>query len=285
MLKVTLNSNQPTFNFWNEIKLFNNTFIFEGHDIAFLCWECQPTYYTIPYYLIVQGWLLQLAVGQSTQDWHTMCLRMWDGDMITVSRMPLHVLWVAQGTTTTDSCIYFTLSCTGLMWQIESRTVSVWQCTSVCIAWRQIICLSYACLSLKWMNNSISIPSAATYSSCQASRQTLWSSCLYCGWPDDMERVLRLFDLSIDSFQWTLETCVFEQYSDRQFSALEALRLCTIWIDIYNFTFTLTEQELGCRQQIARKLRTRYAEGIYRHKYYAVTLKSRLIVTGNGTIG
>ena len=50
-------------------------------------------------------------------------------------------------------------------------------------------------------------------------------------------------------------------------------------------------QELSYRQQIARQLRTRYAEGIYGHKYYTVTLKSRLSVaqghsvTGNGTIG
>jgi len=45
------------------------------------------------------------------------------------------------------------------------------------------------------------------------------------------------------------------------------------------------KQELSCRQQIARKLRTQYAEGIYGLKYYTVTLKSRLKVTGNGTIG
>ena len=38
-------------------------------------------------------------------------------------------------------------------------------------------------------------------------------------------------------------------------------------------------QELSYRQQIARQLRTQYAEGIYRHKYYTVTLKSRLRVT------
>ena len=38
------------------------------------------------------------------------------------------------------------------------------------------------------------------------------------------------------------------------------------------------KQELSYRQQIARKLRTQYAEGIYRHKYYTVTLKSRLRV-------
>ena len=48
-------------------------------------------------------------------------------------------------------------------------------------------------------------------------------------------------------------------------------------------------QELSYRQQIARKLRTLYAEGIYRHKYYTVTFKSRLRgslkITKNGTIG
>ena len=38
-------------------------------------------------------------------------------------------------------------------------------------------------------------------------------------------------------------------------------------------------QELSYRQQIARQLRTQYAEGIYRLKYYTVTLKSRLRVT------
>jgi len=39
------------------------------------------------------------------------------------------------------------------------------------------------------------------------------------------------------------------------------------------------KQELSYRQQIARQLHTRYAEGIYRHKYYTVTLKSTLRVT------
>jgi len=38
-------------------------------------------------------------------------------------------------------------------------------------------------------------------------------------------------------------------------------------------------ENLSYRQQIAHQLRTQYAEGIYRHKYYTVTLKSRLIVT------
>jgi len=36
------------------------------------------------------------------------------------------------------------------------------------------------------------------------------------------------------------------------------------------------EQELSYCKQIARQLRTQYAEGIYRSKYYTVTLKSRL---------
>ena len=40
-----------------------------------------------------------------------------------------------------------------------------------------------------------------------------------------------------------------------------------------------TKQELSYRQQIARQPRTQYAEGIYRHEYYTVTLKSRLRVT------
>jgi len=38
-------------------------------------------------------------------------------------------------------------------------------------------------------------------------------------------------------------------------------------------------QELSYRQPIARQLRTQYAEGIYRQKYYTVTLKSKLSVT------
>jgi len=61
------------------------------------------------------------------------------------------------------------------------------------------------------------------------------------------------------------------------------------WGGRYNTTFissisentTVKEllQELSYRQQIARQLRTQYAEGIYRQKYYTVTLKSRLRVT------
>ena len=43
--------------------------------------------------------------------------------------------------------------------------------------------------------------------------------------------------------------------------------------------FRLSKRELSYRQQIARQLRTQYAEGIYRHKFYTVTLKPRLRVT------
>jgi len=46
------------------------------------------------------------------------------------------------------------------------------------------------------------------------------------------------------------------------------------WMDGWKY-----KQELSYRQQIARQLRTQYAEGIYRHKYYTLTLKSRLRVT------
>jgi len=38
------------------------------------------------------------------------------------------------------------------------------------------------------------------------------------------------------------------------------------------------QQELSYCKQIVRQLHTQYAEGIYRHKYYTVTLKSRLRV-------
>jgi len=44
-------------------------------------------------------------------------------------------------------------------------------------------------------------------------------------------------------------------------------------------TFNVIKQELSYGKQIARQQRTQYAEGIYRYKYYSVTLKSRLRVT------
>ena len=39
------------------------------------------------------------------------------------------------------------------------------------------------------------------------------------------------------------------------------------------------KQELRYHKQIVRQLRTQYVEGIYRPKYYTVTLKSRLRIT------
>ena len=41
-------------------------------------------------------------------------------------------------------------------------------------------------------------------------------------------------------------------------------------------TYLLT---IGLKTLIARQLRTQYVEGIYRSKYYTVTLRSRLKVT------
>ena len=41
----------------------------------------------------------------------------------------------------------------------------------------------------------------------------------------------------------------------------------------------MSNKNLSCRKQIARQLRRQYVEGIYRPKYYTVTLKTRLSVT------
>jgi len=46
----------------------------------------------------------------------------------------------------------------------------------------------------------------------------------------------------------------------------------------YNTTIQY-KQEFSYCKQIARQRRTQYAEGIYSHKYYTVTLKSKLRVT------
>jgi len=56
--------------------------------------------------------------------------------------------------------------------------------------------------------------------------------------------------------------------------------MCVVATGTYrNLFFPISLQKLSYRQQIARQLRTQYAEGIYRYKYYTVTLKSRLRVT------
>jgi len=72
------------------------------------------------------------------------------------------------------------------------------------------------------------------------------------------------------------------QYNFRKFSF--AAHIVNIWNSLPDCvvdvdSVALFKQELSCRQQITRQLCTQYAEGIYRLKYYTVTLKSRLRVT------
>jgi len=50
--------------------------------------------------------------------------------------------------------------------------------------------------------------------------------------------------------------------------------LCMGLVDI--FLFLRKVQELSYRKQIARQLCRQYVEGIYRPKYYTVTLKSKI---------
>jgi len=45
-----------------------------------------------------------------------------------------------------------------------------------------------------------------------------------------------------------------------------------------NATLKELLRELSYRKQVARQLRTQYVEGIYRPKYYTVTLKSGLTI-------
>jgi len=54
---------------------------------------------------------------------------------------------------------------------------------------------------------------------------------------------------------------------------------CSISINQPSNQIIKLQQELSYRKQIARYLRTQYAEGICRPKCYTVTLKSRLWVT------
>ena len=50
-------------------------------------------------------------------------------------------------------------------------------------------------------------------------------------------------------------------------------------LSIQTIEYITVKQELSYREQITHQLRTQYVEGIYRPKYYTVTLKSRLRVT------
>jgi len=74
---------------------------------------------------------------------------------------------------------------------------------------------------------------------------------------------------------WTTKMCPAVQYCD----VITNPRWRTAAILKIAKSPYLSEHELSYRQQIARQLRTQYADGIYRHKYYTVTLKSRLSVT------
>ena len=74
---------------------------------------------------------------------------------------------------------------------------------------------------------------------------------------------------------WTVKVCSTMQYCD----VITNPRWRTAAIFKIAKSPYFSEQELSYRQQIARQMRTQYAEGIYRHKYYTVTLKSRLRVT------
>jgi len=48
---------------------------------------------------------------------------------------------------------------------------------------------------------------------------------------------------------------------------------------LYNYVWETDDTRLSYPKQIANQLRTQYVEGIYRPKYYTVTLKCRLWVT------
>ena len=62
------------------------------------------------------------------------------------------------------------------------------------------------------------------------------------------------------------------------YALTRSLQLSTFCNTVVCIFIIMQQQELSYRQQIARQLRTRYAESIW-HKYYTVTLKSRLRVT------
>jgi len=58
---------------------------------------------------------------------------------------------------------------------------------------------------------------------------------------------------------------------------MASLQLVFLRKGCYSVTYRtnfLWYQEFSYRKQIARQLRTQYVEGVYRHKYYTVTLKS-----------
>jgi len=69
-----------------------------------------------------------------------------------------------------------------------------------------------------------------------------------------------------------------DRQTERQAELLYQYRASVCWRAIKNNVKLVShlQQELSYRQLIARQLRTQYAEDIYLHKYYTVTLKSGL---------
>jgi len=82
-------------------------------------------------------------------------------------------------------------------------------------------------------------------------------------------------DMKFDRQLWpATKTSWVVSYGDK---IIPRWRTAAIWK--INISSYLSEQELSCRKHIARQLRSQYVKGIYRPKYYTVTLKSGLRFT------
>jgi len=86
--------------------------------------------------------------------------------------------------------------------------------------------------------------------------------------------------------KWNQISCVFVVFiavivhrSTNRPTTMSVRTIKQLLVQMVPLCVWLSQQELSYRQQLARQLRTQYAEGIYRLKYYTVTLKSRLRVT------
>jgi len=128
------------------------------------------------------------------------------------------------------------LTCTDSMWQIESRPNSAWQCTRVCKAERRIICLSYACRSLSWLNDNISVRPSATYSSCQGSRRTrmVVVPSLWLGWWHENCSAM-IFAILI--WALTASDALSRRFCSNNIPRIQRIRgtvrLCAVQIDTY----------------------------------------------------
>jgi len=128
------------------------------------------------------------------------------------------------------------LSCTSSMWRCESHTNLPWQCTSVCMAGRQIICRSYARWTLRWLNDSIFIPPAAPYSSSQGSRRTCMviMPSLWLGW---WHGNCSTMIFAVPIWALTPSDALSRHISSDSTSCIQRIRdtvrVCIIQIDIY----------------------------------------------------